>query len=149
MSAENVEIVRRANALFNAGEFEAGLELVHPNVVFRDLQNAPDLPEVLEGRDSLARVLAQWLDVYDEFSAEVHDYVDAGAGGLAVGGTAGLLRLRSLVMLGKEVGMAEVAMQTSDHLDRRSVDREPMILRRQLQRKARTRISHSLRAAPT
>jgi ketosteroid isomerase-like protein len=77
MSAKNVEIVRRANALFNAGDVEAGLELVHPNVVFRDLQNAPDLPEVLEGRDSLARVLAHWVDVYDEFSAEVYDYVDA------------------------------------------------------------------------
>ena len=77
MSAENVEIVRSAIALFNAGDFEAGLDVAHPDVVFRDLQNAPDLPEVLEGRDSLARVLAHWLDVYDEFRVEVHDYVDA------------------------------------------------------------------------
>jgi ketosteroid isomerase-like protein len=77
MSAENVEIVRRANALFNAGDFEAGLQAVHPDVVFRDLQNAPDLPEVMRGRDSVLRALAHWLDAYDDFGVEVHEYVDA------------------------------------------------------------------------
>ena len=50
---------------------------MHPDVVFRDLQNAPDLPEVLEGRDSLALALAHWLDVYEDFRVEVHDYVAA------------------------------------------------------------------------
>src|SRR2546430_2142100 len=77
MSAQNVEIVRRANALLNAGDFEAGLEAAHPDGVFRDLQNAPDLPEVMHGRESLLHALAHWLDAYDEFGVEVHDYVDA------------------------------------------------------------------------
>ena len=77
MSAQNVEIVRRANALLNAGDFEAGSHAVHPDVVVCDLQNAPDLPEVVRGRDSLMGALAHWLDAYDEFGVDVYEYVDA------------------------------------------------------------------------
>src|SRR5205085_1107702 len=75
--SENVEIVRRANLLFNAGDFESAFELVHPDVVFRDLQNAPDLPEALRGRDVLLHALGQWLEAYDELKVEVEDYIDA------------------------------------------------------------------------
>ena len=75
--SENVEIVRRAQALFNAGDFEAVFAVVHPDVEFRDLQNAPDLPEALRGRDSLLHALGQWLDAYDELKVEVEDYIDA------------------------------------------------------------------------
>lgn len=77
MSQESVEILRRANVLLLAGETDALLELYHPDVEFRDLRHAPDLPELLYGRDSIALVLQQWLDAYDEFGAEVFEYVDA------------------------------------------------------------------------
>ena len=42
MSQENVELVRRSNALFNAGDLDAASELTHPDIKFRDLQNAPE-----------------------------------------------------------------------------------------------------------
>ena len=77
MSQENVEVMRRANALFNAGEWDALLELYHPDVELRDLQHAPDVPEVLRGPDALNLVVATWTEVYDEFGAQVYDYIDA------------------------------------------------------------------------
>src|ERR1700694_3527126 len=77
MSQANVEIMRRANALFNAGDWDALFELYHPNVELRDLQHAPDLPEVLRGADAMNLVVANWTEVYDEFGAEVYDYIDA------------------------------------------------------------------------
>jgi ketosteroid isomerase-like protein len=77
VSQENVEIARQLNTLFNAGEADTAIDLVHPDVQLRDLQNAPDLPETVRGRDSMRRVLAQWASTYDDFTADVVEYVDA------------------------------------------------------------------------
>ena len=77
MSQENVEVVRRSNALFNAGEWDALIELFHPDVELRDLRHAPDAPEVVRGPEALSLVLGTWTEVYDEFEADVHEYIDA------------------------------------------------------------------------
>jgi ketosteroid isomerase-like protein len=77
VSRENVEIVRRINVLFNEGDIESAFELVHPDVQFRDLQSAPDLHEAVRGRDAVRLVLAEWASAYDDFTANVIDYVDA------------------------------------------------------------------------
>jgi ketosteroid isomerase-like protein len=77
MSQENVEIVRKLNALANAGDWDAAFELYHPDAELRDLQHAPDMPEVIRGVDALRAVVAGWTEVYDEFRAEVYKYVDA------------------------------------------------------------------------
>lgn len=69
--------MRRANALFNAGDLDALLELYHPDVELRDLMHAPDVPELLRGPDALNLVVATWTEVYHEFEAEVYEYIDA------------------------------------------------------------------------
>jgi ketosteroid isomerase-like protein len=76
MSKANVEIVRRANALANAGERDAVLELFDHQAEWRDLSHAPDTPEVVRGIDAIRSVWRQW-DVFDEFGAEVYEYIDA------------------------------------------------------------------------
>jgi ketosteroid isomerase-like protein len=77
MSQENVDIIRRANALGNAGDWDAFFELFHPDVEFRDLQHAPDLPEVIRGLEAFRLLAASWTEVYDEFAAEIYEYIDA------------------------------------------------------------------------
>src|SRR2546421_11848697 len=77
MSQENVELVRRGNALFNAGDWDAAFALWHADAEYRDLQHGPDMPEVVDGHDGLRRMAALWAEVYDEFGAEVYEYVDA------------------------------------------------------------------------
>ena len=77
MSKENVEIVRRGTASLNAGDWDAVASLYHPDVEFRDLQHVPDMPEVFHGHAGLRAVAAHWTDVYDEFGAEVYEYIDA------------------------------------------------------------------------
>jgi ketosteroid isomerase-like protein len=74
-----VEILRRCAELLNVGDWDALFELYHPDVrvEFRDLQPPLDMPEVLEGREALRRVVAHWTAPYDEFGAEVCEYVDA------------------------------------------------------------------------
>jgi ketosteroid isomerase-like protein len=77
MSQENVEIVRRIIASFNAGDMVAVAELFHPAAEWRDLSHAPDTPEVLVGVEAIIAAGGQWAQVFDEFSAEVYEYIDA------------------------------------------------------------------------
>src|SRR3954447_3203879 len=78
MSHENVELIRRANGFGNSGDYESFFDLFDANIEFRDLQHAPDLPEVVEGLDAFRRMAANWTQVYDEFRAEILEYIDAG-----------------------------------------------------------------------
>jgi ketosteroid isomerase-like protein len=61
------------------GDWDALFELYHPDadVEFRDLQPPPDIPEVLQGREAIRLVVAHWTEPYDEFGAEVYEYIDA------------------------------------------------------------------------
>ena len=84
MSQENVESVRRANAAFNRRDPDAAVADYHPDVQWRDLQHAPDAPERLNGRDALLAYWAQWEDAFDDFTAEIEEYIDAGASVVAM-----------------------------------------------------------------
>jgi ketosteroid isomerase-like protein len=77
MSDENVELVRRWIACFNAADTEAVIALVHPDIEWRDRMHAPDVPEVVHGSDALEALAAQWEAAYDSLTAEVLDYIDA------------------------------------------------------------------------
>jgi ketosteroid isomerase-like protein len=78
MSQGNVDKITRAIAAFNAGDGEGMLADFHPDVEWRDLQHAPDVQERVRGIDSVRRILEQWNDAFDEFTAEIDEYIDAG-----------------------------------------------------------------------
>jgi ketosteroid isomerase-like protein len=77
MSRENVELLRRAAELVNAGDLEAVAELYHSDAELRDLQHPPDTPEVLKGRAAIMAAWAAWLECFDDFTLEVYEFVDA------------------------------------------------------------------------
>jgi ketosteroid isomerase-like protein len=77
MSQENVELVRAFMAPSNAGDWDAMFAWFAPDVELRDLQHAPDVPEVLRGPVAIRNVVAGWVEAYDEFKTEVFEYVDA------------------------------------------------------------------------
>ena len=78
MSQENVEIMRRANAAFNSGDATAWVEAWAPDAELRDLENAPDQAGVVKGPDSIREVAELWASAFDEFSADIEEYIDAG-----------------------------------------------------------------------
>jgi ketosteroid isomerase-like protein len=78
MSQENVEVVRRMNAAFNRRDRDALLAYYHPDVELRDLQHAPDSPELLIGIDAIRAYWTQWDDAFDDFTAEIEECLDAG-----------------------------------------------------------------------
>ena len=78
MSQTNVDILRRANALANAGAWDALLDDIYqPDAELRDLRHGPDLPEAVQGRETVRLVLTNWMSAYDEFGSEVLEYTDA------------------------------------------------------------------------
>jgi ketosteroid isomerase-like protein len=77
MSQENVELVRRANALGNARHWEGLLGLVDPDIEWRDQMHAPDVPEVLHGIAELRRLMEQWEVAYETLTQEILEYIDA------------------------------------------------------------------------
>lgn len=77
MSRENLEIVTRIMASFNAGDLVAASELFHADAEWRDLSHAPDTPEDLVGIQAILAVADQWAQAFDQFGAEVYEYIDA------------------------------------------------------------------------
>jgi ketosteroid isomerase-like protein len=79
VSRENVEIVRLMNAAFNCRDRDALVSYYHPDVELRDLQHAPDAPELLIGLDAIRGYWDQWDAAFDDFTAEIEECLDAGA----------------------------------------------------------------------
>jgi len=79
MSGKNVRLLRRCTELLNVGDWDGLFELYDPDVEveFRDLQPPPDIPAVLHGREGVRSIAAHWTAPYDEFGAEVLEYIDA------------------------------------------------------------------------
>jgi ketosteroid isomerase-like protein len=78
MSQENVETLRRANEAFRRGDQDLALASYHADVQWRDLQHAPDTPERVLGLAALRAVWKQWDQAFDELTADISEYIDAG-----------------------------------------------------------------------
>ncbi|HEY7836292.1 MAG TPA: nuclear transport factor 2 family protein [Solirubrobacteraceae bacterium] len=78
MSQENVETLRRANEAFKHGDRETALADYHPDVEWIDLAHAPDSPERVRGVLALRNIWDQWEQAFDDFGAEIEEYIDAG-----------------------------------------------------------------------
>jgi len=78
MPQQNLEIVRRGNAAFNAGDVDAFLKVLAPDAEFQDLANAPDQSRVVKGRAAIHEVWTLWSSAFDELRADVDEYIDRG-----------------------------------------------------------------------
>ena len=71
--------MRCSNEAFNRGDVEAALSYLHPSIEWRDLQHAPDQPEVARGAAAIREVWEGWLDARVGLRAEVVEFIDAGS----------------------------------------------------------------------
>jgi ketosteroid isomerase-like protein len=49
-----------------------------PDVEWRDLQHAPDVPEVVQGIDAVRRLWSDWLEVFPDLRIDILEYIDLG-----------------------------------------------------------------------
>ena len=82
MSEENVEIVRRINDAYLAGDFETALGLIDPDVEF-DISMRPD-GKVYRGHEGVIEGLRTWTGTWEDYSFEVTELIDAGEHVIAV-----------------------------------------------------------------
>jgi ketosteroid isomerase-like protein len=78
MSQENVDVVRRGNAAFNDGDVKAFLDCLSPDAELRDLASAPDQSTAVRGPAAIGEVLGLWASAFDEFRADIEEYIDKG-----------------------------------------------------------------------
>ncbi len=76
VSQQNVDCLRRAVELGNVGDLDALAALYHPDVEMRDLQNPPDVPELLHGRAGIVAAWGRWLDALEDWRADLVEVVD-------------------------------------------------------------------------
>jgi ketosteroid isomerase-like protein len=84
MSQANVELVRRANALANKGDFHASRRLSHPDVEWVIAREHPNA-RTLVGHEALAAYEQEWLEAVPNLRIDYERVLDAGDRVLAVG----------------------------------------------------------------
>ena len=88
MSQENVEIVRRLNDAWAAGDFKAALELMHPKIVWRE---PPDQPgsDAFHGHAGVAQSIQRWVGAWEDWRYECEELMDAGDQIIQIGSQSG------------------------------------------------------------
>jgi hypothetical protein len=73
----NVELARRGLEAYNAGDLEAVLDLLSPDV---EIHSPPEYlnPGTFHGHAGLMEWLGRWLDAWDSFRVEAYDFRAAG-----------------------------------------------------------------------
>jgi ketosteroid isomerase-like protein len=77
MSEENVEIVKRGNAAFNAHDLEAWATFLDPEFEFVDHMGAVG-EEAGTGLHGFRRLVQGWLETFPDFRAATEEFIDAG-----------------------------------------------------------------------
>jgi len=79
VSQENVEVMRAAVERFNRGGEDDALlqEFYAPEAVYHSREDEPDTG-TYRGRDAIRGLMHMWRNMFDEFSFDVDEYIDAG-----------------------------------------------------------------------
>jgi ketosteroid isomerase-like protein len=75
--SERVDIASRGFEAFNRGEFEAVAELLHEDVV-AVVPDSMANSGVYEGREGFARMLAHWVEPWEELRVDVLELIEEG-----------------------------------------------------------------------
>ena len=91
MSQQNVELAKRAYALFAAGGSEAAMPCIAPDAV---LYPFPEWPgdTVFRGHDGFRALFAEWTANFDGFEMHNQEFRDLGDRVLVLGETAGRIK---------------------------------------------------------
>jgi len=78
MSEQNVETVRLSNEAFNRRDIEGVMADFDPDVEWEDLSSPLDVPSRARGTRAIREVLARWNQSFEELTADVEEFIDAG-----------------------------------------------------------------------
>jgi ketosteroid isomerase-like protein len=84
MSKENVEVVRRANEAFFAGDLEAALGLLDPAIEWHGTVGGMDEGRVANGLAEVVQGFVDYFAVWERMDMRAVEYVDAGGDDVVV-----------------------------------------------------------------
>jgi ketosteroid isomerase-like protein len=79
MSQENLQLFRDGLAAWNAGNYEAIVDLCHPDVRWTFSDRLPDATGEIRGKDAVRRFFETFTSDWSEISIRADRLVDAGA----------------------------------------------------------------------
>jgi ketosteroid isomerase-like protein len=71
VSRENVDLIRRLNDLFNAGDYDAMTACFAPDAEIVDHTPLPDMPSTVRGHEEMRTLLAAWTEGFSGFHADM------------------------------------------------------------------------------
>jgi ketosteroid isomerase-like protein len=79
MSAENLEVVRKAYEAMNRGDLEAVMQNLDPDVEWVVPDILPDTTDrSYRGKEGVASFLRTWFEVFPDFRVEIDEVLDFG-----------------------------------------------------------------------
>jgi ketosteroid isomerase-like protein len=76
VSEENVDLIRRLNAVFNAGDYDAMADFFAPDAELADATPLPDAPSSGRGHEALRTMLNAWTEGFSGFEADILESID-------------------------------------------------------------------------
>ena len=77
MSQENVEIVRGAQEAFLAGDIDAALDALDPEIEWHAAVGGLDEGQVARGRTAVVQAFADYFEVWERIEMSAEKYIDA------------------------------------------------------------------------
>jgi ketosteroid isomerase-like protein len=78
VSAENVEIVRRAYEAASRGDWDAAFESFDAEVEWEETPGLGPDASAYRGIEQVQAAIQSWVGMWNDYEIQVHDYVDAG-----------------------------------------------------------------------
>ena len=78
MSAENVEIVRRAYEAASRGDWDAAFESFDAEVEWEETPSLGPDASAYRGIEQVQTAIQSWVGMWNDYEIQVHDYVDTG-----------------------------------------------------------------------
>ena len=76
MSRENLEVVQRCLEAFDAGDYDAALDVLHPDIAY-DMTHVPD-GQIYRGHDGVREAFRLWMGTWEDYHQERGELIDAG-----------------------------------------------------------------------
>jgi ketosteroid isomerase-like protein len=78
MSEADLKTVRDAFVAFNSGDLDAFLDRCSDDIDYRAVEGALDDHGPIQGKDALRAFMQDWLGMFDDFTAELVELIEAG-----------------------------------------------------------------------
>jgi ketosteroid isomerase-like protein len=84
MSEENLDAVRRGIEAYIAGDSEAWVAELDPEITWEETPGLGPDPAIYRGVDQVRAAVSSWLDMWVDYDFEVRRYIDAGGDDVVV-----------------------------------------------------------------